>query len=348
MPRLVNGSGTVAGKNSEIEKIISEILGVAPRYVPDYDRLTINAQDRVQSRIDQNNAPKAMVERYAHQMAEFDFPAIVVTSDGIKVDGNTRDKAWALRNQRYVPAFVVPIEWGTADAATQDKLLYLSELLNNMNGLPLNEEERIKMVGTMMRQGLSDEEIRGKVGIKAETIAKIRRQFLATSRLQQVGLDANTLGFSERTLEAFGRPKALQLDDASFRGVAELSREADLRANEIKALVTSLIEAGSDELRRDRLARERQAREPQITARAHGQAVPNLAGRLRGALKMLPANPTAAFIEHNREVVDEYLELIARAIDILREIQATHPRPVAPAAAAAAATATTAVRPSVS
>ena len=63
---------------------------------------------------------------------------------------------------------------------------------------------------------------------------------------------------------------------------------------------------------------------------------------------MLPANPTAAFIEHNREVVDEYLELIARAIDILREIQATHPRPVAPAAAAAAATATTAVRPSVS
>jgi hypothetical protein len=68
-----------AGKGAEISKTIETVLGVEPHFIAQFDRLQIRTDDRVQSRIDKNSAPKFMVERYANQMGEFHFPPIVIT-----------------------------------------------------------------------------------------------------------------------------------------------------------------------------------------------------------------------------------------------------------------------------
>jgi hypothetical protein len=92
MPTKYNGA-----KVAEIEKCIQALLGVEAEFTDRYDRLQIRGDDRVQSRIDKNNAPKFMVERYANQMGEFTFPPVIVTQDHVTVDGNTRVKARAQR-----------------------------------------------------------------------------------------------------------------------------------------------------------------------------------------------------------------------------------------------------------
>ena len=150
-----NGHGGPMTKAAEIEKLIEAIVGVQAELDEHYDRLQIRTDDRVQSRIDKNSAPKFMVERYANQMGEYTFPPIVVTRDGLTVDGNTRNKAREVRNERYCSALVIPIDWNTADEATQQKLTLLSELINNMNGLPLFDEERSKMVINLISMGAS-------------------------------------------------------------------------------------------------------------------------------------------------------------------------------------------------
>jgi hypothetical protein len=314
---------SAAGKAATIEKAIEEVLGVTPKRDNQYDRLKIRSDDRVQSRIDKNTAPSHMVDRYAHQMGEFEFPPIIVTTDGIIVDGNTRHRARAQRQERYIDVLIVPIEWDHADKATRDSLLYLSELINNMNGLPLGPEEREKMVMTMLDRDAPDEEIVNKVGMSLKEVSELRDQHRAASRLKSVGIDSEH--FDDRALRAFGKAKVMRLNDESYRGLADLAKDAGLKANELKAVAGSIDSLKSAELQRDALARERQSREADITARRAGQEQPNLAYQLRGKLKFLLDHPIAAFVERNPERVVEYVELIGKAIDVLEQIRSEMP-----------------------
>jgi hypothetical protein len=305
-------------KTAEIERLIEAVVGVQADLDEHYDRLQIRTDDRVQSRIDKNSAPKFMVERYANQMGEYNFPPVIVTRDGITVDGNTRNKARELRNERYCAALVIPVDWDTADESMQQKILLLSELVNNMNGLPLFDEERNKMVTTMVAMGSSDQEISTKVGVSVKDVRELRDQHRASQRLKALGIDPNA--FSARTLRAFGKQKVHSLDDRSYHGVAELTRDAGMKGNEVKALAGSLAESGSDEMRRERLARERQAREPQITALQKGHTIGMHARELHKSLQFLLKHPIEAFIERNPEKIEDYLEALEAAQGRLREI----------------------------
>jgi hypothetical protein len=327
---------TAAGKFAAIEALIRTHLDVEPRLDPQYDRLKIRSDDRVQSRIDKNTAPKHMVERYANQMGEFEFPPVIITSDNIIIDGNTRNKARGLRNERYMAVQIVPIAWDSADAATRRKLLFLSELVNNMNGLPLSDDEREKMVLTMLDQDAPDEEIVTKVGMSLRDVGQLREQHRAMSRLEHLGFDLKTTEFSDRTLRALGKPKVMKLDDESYRGLVDLGQDADLKANELKQLAGSLDAIKSAELRRDTLVRERQAREPEITARKSGQQLKNLVGHLRGKLQFLLDNPVGAFVERNADRVDEYLQLLSDAEHRIGEIRVAHTQSMAASAGQAA------------
>jgi hypothetical protein len=307
-------------KAAEIERLIEAVVGVNAELDEQYDRLSIRTDDRVQSRIDKNSAPKFMVERYANQMGEYAFPPVIVTRDGFTVDGNTRNKAREARNERYCSALIIPIDFETADEATKQKLLLLSELVNNMNGLPLFDEERSKMVINMVAMGSSDQEISTKVGVSIKDVRELRDQHKAAQRLKGLGVDPKE--FSPRTLRAFGKQKVHSLDDSSYQGVAQLTRDAGMKANEIKALAASLAESGSDEMKRERLARERQAREPQITALQQGQTIGMFSRRLYSSLQHLLQHPIEAFIERNPEKVEDYIEALEAAQVRLREVVA--------------------------
>jgi len=327
-----------SGKAAQIEKVILAVLGdVEIKLESRFDRLQIRTDDRVQSRIDKNTAPKFMVERYANQMGEFTFPPILLTSDCIIIDGNTRNKAYATRNDRYIAVMVVQVEWDHADAPTRRKLLFLSELINNMNGLPLSDEEREKMAMTMLEQDAPDEEIVTKVGLSLKVVSELRDKYRAMTRLKSIGIDPEQEDLSDRTLRAFGKTRVMRLDEESYRGVAQLTVDAGLKANEVKAAAAQLNEFKTAEMRRDYLERERQAREPEITARRRGETAINLAAHLRGRLKLLFDHPVSVFVEHNPERIDEYVELIDKSIEVLREIRGLHPQPVTGVSPAAGA-----------
>jgi hypothetical protein len=321
---MATANDTAAGKAASIEKLIQNVLGVEPEFEQNFDRLKIRSDDRVQSRIDRNTAPRHMVDRYANQMGEFEFPPVIITSDNIIIDGNTRNKARGQRNERYMSVLIVPIAWDKADGPTRRKLLYLSELINNMNGLALNDEERKKMVITMLEQDGPDEDIVTKVGMSLHDVGELRDEHRAKSKLKLIGLDPDSAELPERVLRAFGKPKVHRLDDESYRGVAQLAIDAGLGANEVKQLATNLDATKSAETKRDTLARERQAREPAIAAKQQGQVLKNLVVSLKGRLKFLLDNPISAFVERNPDRVDDYLELLANAEHRIAEIRAEH------------------------
>src|SRR5262252_1555743 len=99
--------------------LIEAMLGLKPKLEADFDLTRIDPNERVQIRIDKNNAPKEMVTRFASQMTFSKFPPIVVTRDPKIVDGNTRYRARVERGERYAAALVIPVDYETADAETK-------------------------------------------------------------------------------------------------------------------------------------------------------------------------------------------------------------------------------------
>lgn len=305
------------------QSIIASHLGVDAVYESQYDRMRLHSDDRLQSRLDKNRAPKHMVERFAHQMGESVFPPIIVTRDGLKVDGNTRDAAHSKRGDRFISALVIPIDYASADEHMQEKLVNLSRALNNMNGLPLDDDERRMYAYGMMKEHASDEEIVTRVGLSLSKIRELREQYKGSQRLLELGVDLHEQPTGS-VLRAFGKAKMDGLDEEGVRGIYQLSTDAGMKATEISALATSLQEAGSDEMRRERIARERQAREEQITTNQTGQRTVNLAGKLQSRLAILDEHPLNVFMERNEERVDEYVQDLIRHRDQLTDLIALH------------------------
>ena len=83
-----------------------ERLGLSYHEDQNFDLNRLSKDRRVQVRDSDHYAPPERVEEYANQMAQTIFPPIVVTSDDYLIDGATREAAYAIRKQRFVPAYV--------------------------------------------------------------------------------------------------------------------------------------------------------------------------------------------------------------------------------------------------
>ena len=70
-----NGTFDEAVNLSDVTSLIQATLHVEPEYVEDFDYHKLNPDERIQVRIDKNNAPKEMVQRYVHQMSLVAVPA---------------------------------------------------------------------------------------------------------------------------------------------------------------------------------------------------------------------------------------------------------------------------------
>ena len=306
----------------DIEGLCQQYLGVEPKLVERYDRLQVKLMERVQSRIDQNNAPEAQVKRYAAQMSESRFPAPLVTSDGVPVDGNTRFKAYALRNTRYIECWVLPISWADADDDTKGKLLRLSLALNAMNGLPLDEEERLHYASLLIRDGVDDEEIVGKTGVVIQKVTALRETQRGADRMKRLGVDPDTLSLSPAAKRSFGKRAVMGLDDTIFKRLIGLAGDAALKGQQITQLASSIQLSNSPEAKQEFFDREAKALEPQILARRTGQKHPMQTWKLRNAFELLRQHPLTSFVEGNPEKMAEYLDLMDEAIVKLQELRA--------------------------
>jgi hypothetical protein len=301
--------------------LIEAIIGAKPRLEQEFDLTAIDPEGRVQVRIDKNNAPREMVERFAGQMSFSVFPPIVVTTDARIIDGNTRYRARRKRGERYSPALIVPIKWDGAEDEMKVRLEYLGLALNNSNGKALDRTERRRMVRDALGLGMSNQQIVMTVGFPAPTVNAIRHELNAETKLERVGLkkpDAEA-GVKDAALRALG--KAVDLNDKPFTEVAVLTLDAGLTGPEIKALAASVREAGSDTLALERINRERDANAQRISDRQHGiNTSPPAARQLRQRLGYIIKQEPTALVETNREQMADHLEMVEQAIVLLQDV----------------------------
>ena len=188
-----NGTFDDAVNLSDATGLIQAILHVEPEYVEDFDYHKLDPNERVQVRIDKNNAPKEMVQRYVHQMAFSQFPPVVVTEDEHIVDGNTRVKARWEREERFANALVIPIAYTDADEDTRERVRLLGKLLNNANGKPLDRTERKLMIRDALALGMTERQMTGTVGFPPSIVRSVTREVAGQDALVRVGLDENLL-----------------------------------------------------------------------------------------------------------------------------------------------------------
>lgn len=305
---------------TDVEVLISKILGVTPELVDDYDLVQLDADKRLQVRIDRNTAPREMVERFVYQMGMSKFPPIVVTLDHRIVDGNTRYKAHRAREERYVRALVIPISWDESDPAQRNRLLFLGSALNNSGPKPLDKSERREMVRYGVRMDMTTRELSQWVGVSQPTVDNIKREIRTEDRLNEVGFAADQVkDFADSTKRNLG--KAVELHDEPFRELAKLAHDAGLNGEEVSNLGTTLREQRSDELALERIARERETSAQRIADRKAGKSTnPPAAAKLRQALGIILHQPIEAMVERNPDKLADHLEQLQHGIAALNQV----------------------------
>lgn len=308
--------------NGFVVEQVKTITGATPKLVEDYDILDITPTERLQVRIDRNNAPKAMVERFRWQMGESTFPPIVVTEDHRIIDGNTRYRARMARQEARTPVLVVPISWDGATPEMQNRLLLLGLALNNVNGQPLDESERANMVKHAILLGMTDPQIQYTIGVAGRAVKALRAQVQAERRLAQVGVELDHMdSVAPAAFRTLGADIVTELDDESFRGLAMLAKDAAFKANEVKALAVTLSELSGQDMRDERLARERETQAQRIAEVRHGEAGrPPLASQARRNLGMFMNHPIEMFVERRPDEMVEHVRVLQTARTILERV----------------------------
>jgi hypothetical protein len=317
---MVNGT-TNGAINPFVARCIHEILGVEGELVEQYDYAALDPDDRIQIRLDKNNAPQEVVNLYAHQMGSSIFPPIVVTLDHRTVDGNTRRNARRQRGDRYAPAIVLPISLDD-DPSKRPLLELLGYKLNNINGKPLDKIERMKMAELMIKTGMNDQDIAGEVGVTPGEVGKRRKYISAKQRLHEVDFDDDA-DLKPKHLAKLGETMITALDDDSYRDLAHLAKDADMSVADIDTLATKLRKMESADLRHEALANERESRAEHIANRRHGiQVNPPYARQLRETIgRLLAKAEDDAFVEKNAEYEEAHLEFLDATIVRLQAIR---------------------------
>jgi hypothetical protein len=189
-----DGEFNAASATTDVSALIEGLLSVQAVLVEDYDLLKLTDDDRLQVRVEANVAPAFMVNRMASQMAHSKFPPIVVTEDDKMVDGNTRRRARRKREDRFTPAYVIPISYDDADQGTKDRLVFLGRLLNNTNGQPLGRTEQRQMARGAIDLGMNNAQIAGTVGLSPNIVRTVRREMRGEAVLERLDLPKGLLG----------------------------------------------------------------------------------------------------------------------------------------------------------
>lgn len=293
-----------------IMQMVRDVAGVEPSYEPSYDLLQLDPRGRVQVRLDKNNAPQEMVDRYRFQMSQSEFPPILVSADRRMIDGNTRGKARLARDEIYTPAIIVPLSWDDGSKDERLRLILLGQVANNMNGKPLSEVERIEAIRNAIKDGWPNARIVYQLGFDEKTVRNLRDEHEARERLAKVGFEDPNV--PPAVIRAMGK-HGVNLDDDAFAAMAGLAIDAGFNAGEVATIATSLRESPSAETRAERLGREREAQQVRIAEKARGgNGHPPLSRRLKGALHLLTesSHPAEDFVERNPDAMVDYLRVL--------------------------------------
>ena len=313
-----NGDFRNIGTVTDVPNLIRGLLGVDAEVVEDFDLLQLDPDDRLQVRLDPNNAPAEMVNRFVHQMSFSQFPPPVVTKDNRMVDGNTRRKAFAIRETRFAPVMVIPISFDEADDDTKRRLVLLGLMLNNSNGKPLERAERKSLVKDALAVGMNNTQIAGISGFNMNQVAAMKREISGEELLEDLDVKPGNLKGSQ--LGAIGQHE--DLEDERLEPMVKLAVDANLGAKEIKALGVDVRRAGSDDDAKRIVKQARESNAARIKeVEKGGTGKPPAARGLRQKLGFITARNAEAMVETNPNEMTEHLNTVEASIDILTKVR---------------------------
>jgi hypothetical protein len=315
-----NGNFKDLGTVADVPNLIHSMLGVEPELVEDFDLLRLDTDERLQVRLDPNNAPAEMVNRFVHQMSFSQFPPMVVTADDRIVDGNTRRKSYHQRETRFAPVLVIPISYDEADDDTQAKLRLVGLMLNNTNGKPLNREERKILVRDALDVGMTNTQIAGISGFNMNMVASLKREIVGEEVIEDFGIEKEKVQkLSSPQLGAIGQQE--DLEEERLEPLVKLAVDANLGSKEIKALGVDVRRASSedDAKRIVKQAREANAARIKVIEKG-GLGKPPAARGLRQKLGFITARNAESMVETNPNEMKEHLSAVKASIDILTQV----------------------------
>jgi ParB-like chromosome segregation protein Spo0J len=228
-------------------------------FVPEFDISTLD--ERVQIRDIKHVGPAPRVNEMAARMKDEPTAPILVTRDGVTVDGNTRVKGAKKLKRKFLPAVVLDVEYKTADPKLKLRVDALAAKANR-HGLALDAKEKREIVSAAVNEGWTQDIIGMFVGVTPAVITQIRDEIAGIDKLKRVGMSPNGV-IKGGTLRALGKV-APDLNDAPFKAVAELAADAGFNSAEIRDLAKRAKGAGSDVGALDLIAAERTQNEGRI------------------------------------------------------------------------------------
>lgn len=289
-------------------------LGLTWKMEAQYDLRTIAG--RAQVRDIKNLAPKANVASYAVQMGEKPFPAIVLSSDGYVIDGNTRIAARAKRKEHFCSAAVLDLGYHHATPTQKAELHALAATLNQLGAERLKPNEVRRIIEDLLDLDWSNENIARSVGASPSTASQVRRERAGRDRLASLGLDPND--FDESSTRVLGSPDAMSLNDAPFKALAELTLDAGFKTKEVQEVARAMKALGADKLALDHVAKFRKDQASRIKQhRLTGKGKPPMASQVRRSLGIVVKNNPADLVEVNPTAMDSYRDLLDKAINVL-------------------------------
>lgn len=298
-----------------------ERLGFTFTEVAQYALEELDPKRRVQVRESEHYAPKDQVERYAIQMGESQFPPIIVTEDAYIVDGNTRVGAKLLRGEKFFPAIILDVAYGSATDKEKYLLDALAATLNAQNGQPLTPRERRTIVERLLRLDWKNEQIGRAIGVGIAAVTEVKQEMDAVARLRRVGVDNGHL--KGASLRALGKKPVQVLNDEPFKDLASLAEQARLNATEIVTFAKQAKETGSDDGARQVVASLRTEMEDRIREQAlTGASKPPVARQLRQHLGFITkfTDDAQTLVETNPDVMPQHIAALESAIAVLQSV----------------------------
>lgn len=312
---------TQTPKSSAVVEV--ERLGFNWHEEAQYDLSQLSPDRRVQVRDSEHYAPAAQVSQFAIQMAQTQYPPIIVSRNGWLVDGNTRVGARELRKEKFSPAVILDADYTDKDTKTDNNFRVLAATLNQTGGQRLTPGEARKVARILVEMGWKPEQIGRALGIKATMVSHIKRELAAEAKFEKVGFtEAKEL--APPVLRAFGTAEVTRLNDVPYRKLADLAVAANLGSTEIKEMAAEMQATGSDVgmlAHVDKRRNEMGERIREHSLLGNGRPAPSSQlRRVLGNVTKFSDNP-AALVERAPNAMIEHLSVIRTTIDVLTVVE---------------------------
>src|SRR5262245_31492294 len=290
-----------------------------------FDMSQIDLGRWLQTRDEENYAPKDQVERYAVQMSSSVFPGVLFSNDIVGIDGRGRIAARQKRGDNFIAAIILDESYEAADEKRRHEMSLLGGILNSQDAFPLAKHEMRRKVRDAIALNWTPQVIGKELGAPPNMINEVRRELAAEARLGDLGIELGTKDNGKEkltgpALRAISSQQVTSLNDEPLRKLANLTIDAGLSAREVFALAKDMHAGGSDAVQTDLIEQQRAEMETRIRDHENSNnGRPPNSRQLRQRLGWINgfAGEEHRLVEHSAAAGQVAIDALTSSIDVL-------------------------------